>query len=184
MMIGICGKSCSGKSTLAKILIEKYKDKQIYIEIDKIGHKINELDVVKKELIKTFENIETDGKIDRKKLSKIVFNDEEEMQKLINITWKYMQEELDRLIEINKDKIIILDWLLLPRSKYLNMCDIRIFLDVPYEVRFKRALKRDNIKESDFKLREQSSIEYNEEDFNYILNDIDEEKMKELVKVL
>ena len=41
------------------------------------------------------------------------------MNKLTDITWKYMQIEIDNFLNINKDKIIIIDWLLLPNSKIL-----------------------------------------------------------------
>ena len=43
MYIGICGLSGSGKSSLAKFLLEKHNN-YLYIDIDKIGHEINELD--------------------------------------------------------------------------------------------------------------------------------------------
>ena len=36
-------------------------------------------------------------------------------------------------LEDNKDKIIILDWILLSISKYFDICDIKILLDIPYE---------------------------------------------------
>ena len=35
MIIGICGKSGSGKSTIAKMIIDKYKDRVIHLDIDK-----------------------------------------------------------------------------------------------------------------------------------------------------
>lgn len=59
------------------------------------------------------------------------------MDKLTDITWKYMQIEIDNFLNTNKDKIIIMDWLLLSNSKYLDMCDVKILLDIPYEIRKK-----------------------------------------------
>ena len=38
MIIGICGKSGSGKSTIAKQIISKYKT-AVHLDIDKIAHK-------------------------------------------------------------------------------------------------------------------------------------------------
>ena len=40
------------------------------------------------------------------------------------------------------------------------MCDVKILLDIPYEIRKKRAMKRDNITEEAFDLREQASINF------------------------
>ena len=95
-----------------------------------------------------------------------------------------MQIEIDKFLEINKDKIVILDWLLLYISKYFEMCDIKILLDVPYETRKIRAIKRDNISEDAFDLREKSSIDFNKNDFDYVLESNNGEKIRKLVKAL
>lgn len=177
MIIGICGKSGSGKSTLANQIIEHYKGNAIHCDIDKIGHKTHDDLFCKQRIIDCFgRSILTDGNIDRKKLGKIVFNDKLQMQKLTNITWKYMENEIDRTIKENKDKIIILDWILLPESKYLKECKIKILLDIPYEIRKKRAMLRDNISDEAFDLREKASYNYNKNDFNFIIkNDMKSE---------
>lgn len=178
MYIGICGKQGSGKSTLSKKLLEELND-YIYIDIDKIGHQVNEFDEVKKELISTFgEDIVTDNKINRKLLGKKVFNNQDNMNKLIEITWKYMEREIDRLIGDSKN--VIFDWQLLPKVKYFKMCDLKILIDTPYEIREERILKRDNISPEYLKSREESSIIYNNNDFDIVLpdNEIDIERVK------
>ena len=106
------------------------------------------------------------------------------MKKLSDITWKYMQMEIDKFLISNKDKIIILDWLLLSISKYFDMCDVKILLDIPYDVRKERAMKRDNIIEEEFTLREKASIDFKKEDFDYVLEKTDKEIIKRLVKSL
>ncbi len=185
MIIGICGKSGSGKSTLAKQIIELTNHEAIHLDIDNVGHKVLLLKEVKEELINSFGNsIINDNNIDRKKLGEIIFDSRNEMHKLSNITWKYMQVEIDEFLKENKDKIIILDWLLLSISKYFNMCNIKILLDIPYEVRKQRAMKRDNITEKEFALREKASIDFNYEYFNYVLKTNDKETVKRMVKSL
>ena len=180
MIIGICGNSGSGKTTLANQIIKSTDNKAIHLEIDKIGHKVLLLPEVKKELIKLYGNkILSESDIDRKKLSTIVFNSKIEMEKLTDITWKYMQIEIDNFLENNKNKIVILDWMLLSKSKYFDMCDIKILLNTPYDIRKRRATRRDNISEESFNLRDQASITYNEENFDYVLktNEIDKKKL-------
>ena len=103
------------------------------------------------------------------------------MGKLSNITWKYMEIEIDGFLNKNRNKIVILDWILLPISKYFNMCDIKLLLDIPYEIRRERAILRDNISENEFKLREKASISFNEKDFDYCLKSNDEETIKKMV---
>lgn len=174
MIIGICGKSGCGKSTLANQIIELTDNKAIHLDIDKVGHRVLLLPEVQEELVSSFgESVVKENNVDRKKLGEIVFDSRNEMNKLSNITWKYMQIEIDNFLNLNKGKIIILDWLLLSISKYFDMCDIKIFLDIPYEIRKQRAMKRDNISEEVFDLREKASIEFDESAFDYVLKTYD-----------
>ena len=94
-----------------------------------------------------------------------------------------MEIEIDRIINKNKDRIIILDWQLLPKTKYLGLCDLKILIDIPYEIRKQRLLKRDNISEEKINLREKASITYNKNDFDYVFNTNDNENIKRLVKL-
>ena len=184
MIIGICGKSGSGKSTLAKSIEEVSTRDVVHLEIDKVGHRALLNEEVKKELINKFgEHIIKGNNVNRKKLGDIVFNSRDEMQKLTDITWEYMQKEIDKFLEDNRDKVVILDWLLLTKSKYFDMCDIKILLDVPYEVRKMRAIKRDNITSEAFDLRERASIEFDKEKFDYVLENSEKENIRKLVKL-
>ena len=182
MIICVCGKSGSGKSTVSNELKNMYGDKVIHVEIDRIGHKALNDEKVKAELINCFgNNILKNNEVDRKKLGNIVFNLRNDMKKLSNITWNYMENEIDKIININKNKIIVLDYILLPITKYFNMADIRLLLDVAYEVRKNRCIKRDNISEDEFLLREKASIDYKEYDFDYVISS--SKDVKELVKI-
>ena len=182
MIIGICGKSGSGKSSLARHLIEIYEN-TVHLDIDKVGHRALMNQEVKNELIKSYGNDILNGEnIDRNKLGKIVFNSRLEMKKLSDITWKYMQIEIDKFLIDNKDKTIILDWLILPISKYFDKCDIKILLDIQYKIRKERAIKRDKITEKEFDLREKSSNDYDTNKFDYIIKNNNEKEIKRLVK--
>jgi len=185
MIIGICGKSGCGKSKLSNQIIKFTDKKAIHLDIDKVGHSVLLIPEVKEELINSFgETIIKDDNIDRKKLGEIVFDSRNEMDKLSKVTWKYMQLEIDKFLNQNKDKIVILDWLLLPISKYFDMCDKKIFLNIPYEVRKERVIKRDNITKEKFDLREKASIDFDENVFDYVLKENDEKTVKRLVKLL
>lgn len=182
MIIGICGKSGSGKSTLANKLKE-INPNIIHLDIDKVGHKVLTFNDVQEELVKTFgDSIIDENIINRKKLGEIVFTSRLEMSKLSDITWKYMQIEIDKFLSDNSDKIVILDYLLLPITKYFDMCDYKILLDVSYEIRKKRAMERDNITSQDFDLRESASISLNPQEFDFVLNNSND--IKRLVKIL
>ena len=95
-----------------------------------------------------------------------------------------MQIEIDRFLSLHQDKIVILDWQLLSITKYFPMCDIKILLDIPYEIRKERAMKRDHITEEAFNLREQASISFREEEFDYVFKTNNINEIKGMVKSL
>lgn len=67
------------------------------------------------------------------------------MKKLTDVTWFYTGQYIDDFIEKDKEHIIILDWLLLPKTKYFEQSDLKILIYAPLEVRMMRAIERDNI---------------------------------------
>lgn len=184
MIIGICGKSGSGKSTLAKEIVSKYGE-ACYVDIDSIGHNVLKIPEVKDELVRNFgESILLETDVDRKKLGNMVFNSRKDMKVLSDITWKHMKIKIDEILSSNRNKIIVVDWILLPITEYFSRCDITIFLDVPFEVRKKRAMLRDGISEEAFILRESASIDFEGLEFDYVINGDMEEFVKGLVKLL
>lgn len=90
---------------------------------------------------------------------------------------------IDKLIKENENNLIILDWILLPQTKYFHMCDITILLDVSFEERLQRAMLRDKITAEEFVLRDNASITYNNESFDYVFSnhDIDFKRILEVV---
>lgn len=184
MIISIVGLSGSGKSFISKTL-ESYNSHIMHIDIDKIGHSSHHDPIVKQKLISSFgNNILTEGNIDRKKLGGIVFNSSEAMKQLEKITWSYMEQEIDKIITNNKDKIILLDWLLLPKTKFFYQSDLRILVTAPQEIRMKRAVKRDGITKEKFLEREASAPEIDNTQFEYIINNVDLKDTQERVKTI
>lgn len=184
MIIGICGKSGSGKTTISNYLKEIYQEAVVVVDIDKIGHKSYSNEEVRKKIIDQFsDKVLTNNEVDRKKLAPIVFNSKDNMHILEEITWGYMKKEIDQIIDDNKQKIIVLDWLLLPYTDYYNMCDLKILLDIPFEIRKERVLKRDKIAEENFLERDNNAPNYKKEDFDIILKDTTTETLKRMVKI-
>lgn len=106
------------------------------------------------------------------------------MDILTDITWEYMQEKIDKMLE-GKPDIVILDWALLPISKYWKMCDIKILAVSEQNERKKRVMERDRITEDYFEQRETKSLDYKDLEFDYILdNDYNKEKIEEFVGIV
>lgn len=168
MTIGVCGKSGSGKNYFASKLM-MINPSLIHVDIDTIGHKIIQLDNVKQELINYFgEEIVVNGDINRGELAKKVFSNQEHYNKLIDITWPAMEQEIILLTQ-DKTQSYILNWALLPKTKFFKQCDLKFLIDTPIDIRKQRLLLRDNITEESFRLRENNSLNYNEYIFDFVL---------------
>lgn len=173
MLISIVGKSGAGKSTITNQLI-KLNANILNLDIDKIGHYVNDIPTVQKQLVESLGNsIIKNNQIDRKVLGKIVFNNKAAMQILTEITWPVMEKIIDQYIDENKDNIIVLDWLLLPQTKYFHQSNLKVLVTAPFNIRLKRIRKRDNISTTKFLEREKNTIEFNPTDFDMIVNNID-----------
>lgn len=166
MIIGVTGKSGVGKSTYAK----EYADKlgYFYLDIDTIGHQVLDEPNIQKQIREKF-NISVSS-TDRKKLGELVFaNRNNEMKQLANITWDRMKIIIDKYIKTYSNNGIVLDWILLPHTRYFKLCDKKILIKCDEETREKRIIQRDNISEEDLRLRDNASIEYDESVFDNII---------------
>ena len=104
---------------------------------------------------------------DRKALGELVFNNRDKMKEYADMTFDLMCEEIDKIIARYENCII--EWILLPKTKYFDMCDTRILCKRSYENRLKAVMDRDNIKQEYFETREKNSIEYDESKFDKII---------------
>ncbi|MDE5888714.1 MAG: hypothetical protein K2H20_01705, partial [Bacilli bacterium] len=103
------------------------------------------------------------------------------MNILTDLTWSYMERVIDEFISSHPNSIILLDWLLLPKTKYFALSDLRVLITAPLDVRMKRAISRDGITEEKFLNREANAPEINPDNFEYIINNIDFEYTKKKV---
>ena len=65
------------------------------------------------------------------------------MDILTDVTWDYMQEKIDEILK-NKPEIIILEWALLPISKYWEKSDMKILIQANQDERKKKVIERDS----------------------------------------
>lgn len=170
MIICIVGKSGSGKSYICNLL-KNYSNNIVHLDIDSIGHQVLIYPKVKSDLVLAFgDSVLLDGCVNRSVLSNIVFNSKVAMEKLTEITWAQMELLIDDFISKNQDKIILLDWQLLPKTKYFKQSSFKILVTADFSLRMRNAMLRDNITEEKFLTREKASYNFDNEFFDLVIN--------------
>lgn len=109
MLIGITGNVGCGKSTVAS-MCEEYGF--VVIDADKIGHVILLRDIVKEKIKSAFgDNVFSDDEVDRTKLGRVVFESQDELQKLNSIVHPIIiseiKEQISSLLSDGKEDIVI-----------------------------------------------------------------------------
>ncbi|MBQ8043285.1 MAG: dephospho-CoA kinase [Clostridia bacterium] len=181
MLIGLMGKSGSGKSLVSRLFKEIDETIQV-IDVDKIGHDSHNDPKVRSKLIRYFGDaiFNNDGTVNRKALASIVFNDDAKMQLLYDATYSYMVERID--LALQNAEITILDYALLPLTKYYELCDVNILVEATKDVRSNRVVRRDNISYEKYDQRDANSLDYSQYTFDYtILNNADIEMLRKVV---
>lgn len=183
MIITISGASGSGKTFIFDYLCS-LDNNIVHLNIDKVGHKVLEIPKIMEVISKEFNLKLKNEKIDRTLLGDLVFNNHQKMKILTDITWKKMEELIDEFIKENNRKIVTLDYILMPKTKYFKISDMNILVKSDFNTRMNRATTRDAISDEKFIEREKATLNYNENDFDYVIQNDDIEKTKRKVKII
>lgn len=185
MIIGLTGKSCSGKDYVAHLFGEEF----VVIDEDKLGHVA--LDNNREKLVAAFgDAIITDGRVDRKKLGPIVFSDKEKLEKLNSISHPWMVAETLRLCREaeSEGKIAVINAAILEKMGFVPYCNEVVLVSSPYSERLKRAVIRDKITPEAFEKRDENQKDIGTTLSNggvkvtNIINDGDKESLSRQVK--
>ena len=146
IIIGLCGCTGSGKSTVAT-LFAMYG--AYIIDCDNIAHNVTKKDTeCFTEIVDHFGSdiVKEDGNLNRKALANIIFEKSDEKRVLEEITHKYILEDVFK--EINShDGLILVDAPLLFESGLDSWCNYTIVVTADEKVRLKRIMSRDDIGE-------------------------------------
>ena len=156
MIIGLVGKSCSGKNVVGSLL---EKERILVWDLDKMCHE--GLEENAKAVTKAF------GGISRKEIGRVVFSDPAKRAELEAILYPYLERKILEWKASNPGKVLVINGALLYRAGFHRLCDAIIYVDASYEVRLSRAKERDDISEEAFLLRERSQADVDYRDVDY-----------------
>ena len=157
LKVGLTGGIGSGKSELSRFF-EKWgayifdADKEAKIIIDT-------KESVQKEIIAEFDTniLNAENIIDRKKLARIAFQDEDHQLRLNSIMHPYVFQEIDKQFDnvssANKHKIFVVDAALIYESGADTHMDFVIVITSLLRFRAERAMGRGNMTREDFMKR-------------------------------
>ena len=159
MIIGITGGTGCGKTTLLEL-------------IGQLGGKVLDCDAIYHQLLQTdekmlyalenaFPQAFEEGKLDRKKLGKLVFADKEALAQLNQITHSAVKDKVLQLLE-RENGLVGIDAIGLFEGGLAELCDVTVAVIAPEELRLQRLIARENISEEYAlsRIRAQKNNEY------------------------
>ena len=157
IVLGITGKTASGKSTIGKY-IKKQIGNTLFIDVDKVAKDIYcKNQNIGRELVKCFgENVcSFDGAVNYKLLAEKVFSSKKELTRLNNLMFGLIEKETQKIIKANRDKrCIIIDAAILFGSNLYKLCECIIWVKAGIERRSDLLkLKNKHFSDKDIKLR-------------------------------
>lgn len=161
MLIGLTGQSGAGKSTVSEI----FKENGFFvINADLVSKAVADSEVGMTALKKAFgEEYFENGKLNRKKLGALVFENKEMLDKLNNTLLPIISEEIQKMIEKSDSPLVLLDAPTLFESGIDKNCDVVISVIAPKNVLINRIMKRDSLSFNDAEKR--ISSQFSEEFF-------------------
>lgn len=142
MIIGIIGKSGSGKSSAAKYIVENYNFD--LVDLDQIGREAVALyPQIVVEVAAAFGSEYVDGnQLNRPALGKLVFGNDIELAKLNQIFFKYIIKEIQTRTAHNANSL--LEGAVLTELGVNNLWDKLLFVQTDEQIMLQRLQQREN----------------------------------------
>lgn len=157
MNIGITGSIACGKSTVSDYLITKG---YTIIDADKLGHVALTSNDVKRKLAEKFgDDILENNEINREKLGKLVFGNDDNLKILNSIIHPKIKELILKLQEEHKDEdLVFLDIALLYEANFVNLVEKVAVVYVDENVQLERLMTRNSLSKEEALKRIESQM--------------------------
>ena len=146
LKIALTGNIASGKS----IVLDEFKSLNLKtLCLDGVVHTIyDKNDDFKDKILDLFNTTK------RSEISKIVFSDKSKLNELENLIYPFVIDEMNKFFNINSsEKIIIVDVPMLFEAGFDKYFDKIIFVSSKEDLRLQRLIKRNDLSESEAKIR-------------------------------
>lgn len=169
-LIGITGDSGVGKSTLALRLSEKLKCP--FLDIDKV--------ILNSKYIDTESKMPHTFKLQSEYFNLLIDNLENTESPISNLINNLVEQEINKISK--EDKIIIVEWMLLPYLKIWKYCNTKILINANDILRRNIAIKNNLITEKQFDdCVSVARINYKKFEYDYVFeNNYNEESLKNI----
>ena len=149
-VIGLTGTIASGKSTTAKYLEKTYQIPRI--DADLVAREV--VEELKYQLAEEFgSEILVEGKLSRPKLGSIVFADAEKLKKLNAMTHPATCRKIQRWIEEQEAKVVLVEAIELLRSELKDMVDTVWVVYAAPQIRVERMMQERGLSEDEARKR-------------------------------
>lgn len=149
ILVAITGSIGCGKTTLAGLVRELGF---VVYDVDAWTRQLYKQPDFIKQIVDAFPEAAEEGKINKRKLRNLVFNQAEKLYQLENIVHPFLKRKFLQLIHKNakNDELFFIDAALILELGWDRYCDLVIVANVDYDTQKQRVMKRDGISAADF----------------------------------
>lgn len=169
--IGLTGGIATGKTTVSKYL-------------QSLGIKVIDADLIAREVLDLYpeilhylkerygDRVIRDGKLDRKALGKIVFQNKDDRRSYLQVIMPRIRQEIEKRLEESVDEITVLDAPLLFEEGFQKDVDLTITVYADESVQLQRLRERDGYTEEEARNRISAQMDLKEKRnlSTYVLN--------------
>jgi dephospho-CoA kinase len=169
--IGLTGGIATGKTTVSKYL-------------QSLGIEVIDADLIAREVLDLYpeimdylresygDRVIKEGKLDRKALGKIIFQNEEDRRRYLQVIMPRIRQEIEKRLEESVEEITVLDAPLLFEEGFHKDVDLTITVYADESVQLQRLRKRDGFTEEEARNRISAQMDLKEKmnRSTYVLN--------------